>query len=335
MYTSKQFTKLNKFKQLRYASSSSNSASDQLMRLGKFPGRGNYLANFLPAGSKYVIERFGKFNRVEQPGLCILVPIVDKISYVVDERELCIRIDPELATTSDNVKVSLGGNLYVQFYDAEKACYGASTPIYAVSQFAQSVMRTSVGGLILDTLFKERAILNVKIKEALFEGTEKWGCRVIRFEITSLDPVDKHVAESLHKQSTAERDRREKIITAEADRKQTELNADAYKYKQIAEAQGDAEKKKISADADAYAILKKAEAEKEGINLIASAMNSVGGSGSMNAKLAQQYISALEKMGGRSTVIIPQNLSDIASMISVGSTVFKDLTNKGTETKKE
>jgi regulator of protease activity HflC (stomatin/prohibitin superfamily) len=302
-----------------------NSASDHLMRLGKFPSRSNVGINFLSSGYKYVVERFGKFSKVEQPGLCFLIPFVDRIAYAVDERELCIRIDPELATSKDNVQVSLGGNLYVQFYDAEKASYGASTPIYAVSQFAQSVMRTAVGGLKLDTLFSERASLNTEVRKALSEGTEKWGCKVIRFEITDLEPVDQNVAQSLHKQSTAEREKREKITSAEAFKQETELKADAYKYKQITEAQGDAEKTKIAADADAYKTLKRAEAEQEGIRLIASAMNEVGGFESMKTRLSSQYFDTLKSLGGKSTIIIPQNLGDVASMVAAGQSVFSNL----------
>jgi regulator of protease activity HflC (stomatin/prohibitin superfamily) len=325
---SKPITKLNvvRYSQPTHSrNQNANQSSDYLMRIGKFSSRPNVCINFLSAGCKYVVERFGKFSRVENPGLCFLIPFVDRIAYVVDERELCIRIDPELATSGDNVQVSLGGNLYVQFYDAEKASYGASTPIYAVSQFAQSVMRTAVGGLKLDTLFSERAALNTKIREELAEGTLKWGCKVIRFELTDIQAVDQNVAQSLHKQSTAERERREKIISAEAFKTETQLKADAYKYKQITEAEGDAEKTKITADADVYKTIKLAEAERQSIGLIASAMEESGGYDSMKTRLSIHYFDTLKTLGGKSTIIIPQNLGDVASMIAAGQSVFSDL----------
>lgn len=313
--------KLNKF--IRYNSSTSTHGSN-LMRLGKFPARRNWGVNFLRSGSKYIIERFGKFNRVENPGLSYLIPFVDKIAYVVDERELCLRIAPETAMTDDNVAVTLGGNLYIQFFDAEKAVYGASHAIYAVSQFAQAVMRTSVGGYKLDKLFSERTHLNSKVRAELEEGAQKWGCRVIRFEITDLDALDKNVSQALHKQSSAERSSREKIIAAEASKKETELVADGYKYQQIAQAKGDAEKVKLDADANAYKITAQAEAERKSLDLIAEALNKPGGKETMMAKLSEKYFDALKHLGQNSTIIVPQNLGDISSMIAAGHAVFKE-----------
>lgn len=312
----------------------SNSISDYLMRLGRFPSRSNSCINFFPSGSRYVIERFGKFNQVANPGLCVLIPFVDRIAYVVDERELSLLVSPELATTADNVQVSLGGNLYVQFYDAEKASYGATTPIYAVSQFAQSAMRTAVGGLKLDTLFSEREKLNIKVREALAEGTKVWGCKVIRFEITDIEPVDKNVAQSLHKQSTTERDKRETILVAQAFKEKTELEAAAYAFKQTTEAKGDAEKTKIIADAQAYKTLQNAKAEQESIRLLAAAMNEAGGIDSMKTRLSSQYFDTLKSLGSKSTIIIPHNLGDISGMIAAGANVFSNLksSNPTTET---
>ena len=134
---------------------------------GQFPSIRNKFINFLPSGYDYVIERFGKFSTVRKPGLNILIPFIDRIAYVVDNRELCLRIDPERATTEDNVMVKLGGNLYIKFYNPENAAYGAFRPIYAVSQYAQSVMRTAVGDIELDKLFKEKGHLNLMVKKVL------------------------------------------------------------------------------------------------------------------------------------------------------------------------
>lgn len=281
----------------------------------------NSVINFLPAGRKYVIERFGKFHRIALPGLRFLVPLVDKIAYVVDDRELCFRIDPEQATTKDNVGVELGGNLYIQFCNAERAAYGATNPIYAVSQLAQSVMRSSVGGIQLDRLFAERAIINQLVVEHLSdEVVGKWGCHVLRFEITDLCATDSVVADSLHKQSTAERDRREKIIAAEAHQQEVKLTADAYLYRQTTEAQGDANKIRVIAEAQANSV-----------RAIAQAIQQPGGQDAVATRLTQEYFKTLEQLGKSShtTLVIPQNLADVSSMVAVGKTVLDRVGGSG------
>lgn len=321
---------INTNKSIKKSYSTDNYSDEQwLMSWGRFPPRRNRGINFLSAGRKYVVERFGKFHSIKNPGLTILIPFVDKISYMVDEREICFRINPSMGTTSDNIMVSIGGNLYVQFTDAYLASYGAKLPIYSVIQFAQATMRTAIGNFTLDKLFSERNEINKQVKLALDDGTKKWGCDVIRFEITDLTPTDKHVSESLHKQATAERERREKIITAEANYRETQLNADAYKYKQIQEAVGDAEKNKIQTDAQVYFKLKNAEADKQSIEIVGSALYNQTGIDAMKMKLTDKYFDKLGDLGGKSTtLIIPQNLSSVTSMLSVADKLFTDIDKK-------
>ena len=311
---------------------SDDSMPDKRVTFGRFPSMMNWGINFLPAGHEYVVERFGKFHSVQKPGLCLQIPFIDKFSYVVDTRELCIRIEPEIATSADNVFVTLGGNIYLRFFDTHNAAYGASKPLYAASQFAQSVMRTAVGDLNLDKLFSERGHLNTMVKAHMEEGIKKWGCEIIRFEITDLEPVDRAVKDSLHKQSTAERDRREIEITAGAHKKKVELEADAYKYQQVAEATGDAEKVKLAADASAYEIEKKAKAQENSINMIGSALQGESGDKVVKYLLSKDYIQEFGKLANQSnTMIIPQDMSNLASMIGTGYSVFDKITNKTTE----
>ena len=316
---------VNQVRGFSVQSSSSNKIDNKILRTGRFSSQINKVINFLPAGHNYVIERFGKFHKVATPGLNILVPFVDQIAYAVDTRELCLRIDPEAATTEDNVRVNLGGNLYLQFADAEKASYGASNPIYAVSQLAQSVMRSAVGKIKLDKLFSERNILNETVIKNLSEDVVgKWGCKVLRFEITDLEAVDKAVIESLHKQSTAERDRREKVIAAEAyqrdteiraeaNKKKVELEADAYRYQKITHAQGEAE-----------SIIKIAEAQKEGLRMLSEAVSVNGGQTAVTTRLTEQYLATLKAFGEKgNTLIIPQNMGDVSAMLAMGKTVLE------------
>ena len=300
-----------------------------------FPRIRNTCVNFLPAGHNYVVERFGEFVGTLKPGLNMLIPFVHTITQV-ENRELCLRVEPEIATTKDNVMVTMGGNLYVRFTDPVKAVYGASRPIYSVQQLGQSVMRTEVGNFQLDTLFSERSSLNTNIRKYMNEGSpgengnvKDWGCSVIRFEITDLEPCDEAVSESLHKQSTADRERRETIITAEAHKRKVELEADAYAYEQLITAKGDADKIKLSADAEAYRIKTVAEAQRESIEMVATALTTEEADKVIKYRLSENYIEEFGKIAGESnTMIIPQNMSDLASMIGTGYKVFDGTANQ-------
>ena len=298
-------------------------SSHELLKRRKFPGTMNTVINVLPQGSVYVVERFGKFHAVKEPGLRILLPWIDKIRYVVDQRELSFRVDPEHAMTQDNVQVRLGGNLYVQFDDAYKAAYGASEPVYSVVQFAQSAMRTCIGGLKLDKALQERNTINERVTEAINKGAANWGCKVLRFEITDLFPTDKAVEDSLHKQSTAEREARERIITAEAKKRQTELETDAYKYQQETKAKGEATNIQLLAKAEADRILMLAEAQKKALEMTAEAIQSEGGLDAVKMKLGSQYIDSLGQiLKNNNTIVVPQTFSDIPSVLSVASRIW-------------
>lgn len=309
--------------------------SKNSVETGYFPSRGNYGLNILPNGYKYVIERFGRFTGVEGSGLKIMIPFVDKIAYVVDDREMVIPIDPQNATTDDNVMIVMAGNLFIRFSDAERAAYGANRPVHAATQFAQSVMRTAAGDYSLDVLFKERNSLNSTIVSSMTEGAAKWGCEVTRFEITELYPSDQAVSASMHKQSTAERERREVLINAEAYQKETEKKADAYRYKQEMEAQGNAERVKLEADAEAfrvrqiadanaYSIKQNADAQAESIQMISNVLVKEGGEQAIMKQLSEQYIAEFGKLAQKTnTLIIPQNVSDVSSIIASGMAAYK------------
>jgi len=316
---------------------------NELVERGKFPGRANTVINFLPQGYEYVVERMGKYAYTAQPGFTVLLPVIDQIRYVIDKRELCLRVDPQEATTADNVKIHLGGNLYVRFVDSYCAAYGAEKPVYAVVQLAQSIMRTAVGTYNLDKLFSERTGLNISIKTAMTgpEGISKWGCEVLRFEVTDLSPSDPRVSESLNKQSVAERDRREMTITAGAQKTKVELEAEAYRFQQITKAEGDAQQVKLSADAlaystqkaadaEAYRTEKQAEAEARRIQILAQALSeNTLGEGAAKLLLSQQYITEFGRLAKEgNTMIIPSNLSDIATIIASGSAALTASTKK-------
>lgn len=321
---------------VRFASS----VSDDMVERGYFGPRGNWGINFLGAGHEFVVERGGKYHGVYKPGITPLVPFLDKIKYCVDTRELCIDIDPAEATTADNVKVHIAGRLYIQFNDAFKAAYGAERPLYSSAQFAQSIARTAVGKFDLDKLFGERRQLSEIVRKRMMgepmvgdtaehgtgtESVKEWGAKVIRFEVTDLQPDSDRVVNSLDNQSVAERERRELVIGAEASKREAELKADAYRYQQVTEATGDAEQVRLNADARAYEVEKKAAADAERIRIIAKAIDEAGQEAA-NFMLAQGYITEFGQLAGNSnTMVVPGDVTDLAKIIGVGSSAMDKL----------
>lgn len=148
----------------------------------------NTVLNIVPQGHKYIVERFGKLYSIQDSGLFLAIPLVDNIAYVVDMRERALDIPPQSAITRDNVSVEVSGNLFVRFYDAEKAAYGALNPLYSVTQHAQSAMRSAIGEMELDEILHGRARLNSMIKGSLQEAAEPWGLEIRRYEITEITP---------------------------------------------------------------------------------------------------------------------------------------------------
>jgi regulator of protease activity HflC (stomatin/prohibitin superfamily) len=184
-----------------------------------------------------VIERLGKLRRVQKPGLFFAIPLIDKIRFVIDMREVAIKITPQSGITKDNVKLDVSGNVYCQFIDAEKAAYGANNPLYAVVQHAQSAMRAAIGELELDEVLHARARLNTFIQNAVAESAKSWGLEIKRYEITDITP-DTFMAESMDKQAAAERVRRAKVLDAEGNKKASELESEGERVRLKNESEG-------------------------------------------------------------------------------------------------
>lgn len=299
-----------------------NFRSVSSLATGRFPTRINSGINFLDNGYEYPIERFGRYVGTKTPGLTFLIPFIDKI-HQVDTRELCLRISPERAYTQDNVEVILGGNLFLQFVDSRKAVYGASMPLYAALQFAQGVMRTQVGKRELDQLFESRSEINKAVVEEMKEGASEWGCKINRFEITDLSPSDDAVAKSLHKQATALRDKKEKVLGSEGDKISTENRAiaDMFKVKQEADAYRYQQEQKGEGD---KALLKaQGEGEAARIESIARSLSCAGGGDVVKMVLSQRYIDAFSQLAQKSTTtLLPSDVGDVAKMVATGANIF-------------
>lgn len=194
------------------------------------------ILNFGRQGYQYVVERFGKFSRVEKPGIFWTIPVFES-TYVLDTRQMVIDVAKQNAYTSDNVAVSVAAQLYISIVNVEHACYKVSQPLVAVMSKAQSALRTAIGQNDLDHLLKDRNSINIAVNTALNNSVEEWGINVIRFEITELSP-DKRIQEAMDLQSTAERERRSSVIAAEGRKRAMELDAEGKKRSVELEAEG-------------------------------------------------------------------------------------------------
>jgi regulator of protease activity HflC (stomatin/prohibitin superfamily) len=210
--------------------------------------KANTIVNVCPQGSQMVVERLGKFKKVEEGGWFFAIPAVDDIRFVVDMREKALSITPQSAITKDNVHVHVSGNLYCQFIDAEKAAYGSKNPIYSVKQHAQSSMRAAIGEMELDEILHARAALNTIIRTTVQESAAAWGLEIKRYEITEVSP-DKFITDAMDKQAAAERDRRKKVLEAEGDKRSIELNSEGMKIQMRNESEGFLIKTKNEAEA--------------------------------------------------------------------------------------
>lgn len=282
-----------------------------------------------------VIERLGKFDRVVQGGLFFAVPIVDKIRFVVDQREKALSISPQSAITKDNVHVKVSGNVYCQFVDAEKAAYGSTNPIYAVRQHAQSAMRAAIGELELDEILHARAQLNKMIQSAVQEAAETWGLIIKRYEITEITP-DKFIMEAMDKQAAAERERRKKVLDAEGDKRSAELQSEGEKIRLKNESEGaliritnEAEARKVQlvleAEGEAISVQLKAKAQATSIQIISEALSGNSkGDAAAKLHLAKEYIEMYGRIGSQSnTMIFNERPADINSLMAQASSVMQ------------
>jgi len=281
-----------------------------------------------------VVERLGKLHSIEQPGFFFAIPIIDKITYVIDMREKAIEIEPQMATTKDNVSLSIAGNVFVEFKDAERAAYGSYNPLYAVRQVAQSSMRAAIGHMELDEILHAREKINDRVHADLSGVEETLGMTCKRYEITDIIP-DRHIADAMDKQAAAERSRREQIKGAEGDKQSAVLQSEGLKIKLINESEGEmiritneaeANKKKIllAAEAEAEAMLAVAKAQANSIEVIASAMTKPHGVEAARLRCAEDYIKMYGEMGKESnTMIFSQNPADVNGLLAQAASVFE------------
>src|SRR6187401_30162 len=270
----------------------------------------------VPQQSAFVVERLGRFADVKQAGLHFLVPFLDVIRYRHSLKEVAIDIAAQVCITRDNVQVGVDGILYLKVLNPERASYGIADYVFAITQLAQTNLRSEIGKIDLDKTFEERIHINMQVVQELDKASEAWGVKVLRYEIKNITPPHDVLA-AMEKQMRAEREKRAVILTSEGERDAAINKAEGEKQQVIKASEARKQQQINEAEGQAAAILSVATATAEGIRRVAEATQAPGGDEAIQLKVAQQYIEEFGKViNNADTIILPSNLSDVAAMIT-------------------
>ncbi|MGZ3253582.1 MAG: SPFH domain-containing protein [Burkholderiaceae bacterium] len=277
----------------------------------------------VPQQHAWVVERLGKYHATLGPGLNIVVPFVDRIAYKHILKEIPLDVPPQVCITRDNTQLQVDGILYFQVTDPMRASYGSSNYLSAITQLAQTTLRSVIGKMELDKTFEERDHINTTIVNAIDESAANWGVKVLRYEIKDLTPP-KEILHAMQAQITAEREKRA-LIAASEGRKQEQINiATGEREAAIAKSEGEMQASINRAQGQAAAILAIAEASAEALRKTASAIREPGGSDAVNLKVAEQYVNAFAQLARtNNSIIVPANLGDISGLIATAMQVVK------------
>ena len=270
----------------------------------------------VPQQNAWLIERFGKYNKTLLPGLNIILPFIDRVAYEHSLKEIAMDVPSQVCITKDNTQLHVDGVLFFQVTDPMKASYGSSNFIFAITQLAQTSLRSVIGKLELDKTFEERDIINAQVVHALDEAAVNWGVKVLRYEIKDLVPPEA-ILRSMQAQITAEREKRALIFASEG-RKQEQINiATGEREAFIQRSEGEKQAAINKAQGEASAILAVAEANALALRQISAAIEVPGSEAAMNLKIAEQYVQAFQNMASKNnTLIVPANMGDMSSLIS-------------------
>jgi len=276
----------------------------------------------VPQQSAWVVERLGKFSRVLEPGLNLIVPFLDRVAYKHSLKEVPLDVPEQVCITKDNTQLSVDGIIYFQVTDPRLASYGSSDYIQAITQLAQTALRSGIGKMELDRTFESRDEINQHVVSVLDEAGRTWGIKVLRYEIKSLTPPES-ILRSMQAQITAEREKRAVIATSEGKRQQEINVADGSRQAAILASEGQKQAAINKAQGEAAAIQLVADATANGVRAVAAAIGEPGGLSAANLKVAQQYIDAFANLAKQSnTLIIPSTVSDVAGIVSSAMTVL-------------
>ena len=277
----------------------------------------------VPQQSAYVVETLGRYNNTMRAGFHILVPFVQRVSYKHTLKEQAVDIPEQICITRDNVQVGVDGVLYLQVLDAKNASYGITDYMFAISQLAQTTLRSEVGKLDLDRTFEERTAINSALVTELDKATSAWGIKVLRYEIKNINPPHDVLA-AMEKQMRAEREKRAVVLTSEGERDAQINNAEGDKQRVIKESEAAKQKQINEAEGEAEAILAVATATAEGLRLVAQVVDSEGGLSAMRLRIAEQYVEQFGRLAQEgNTFVVPADMGNMASMFTLATSILK------------
>src|SRR2546423_2710292 len=276
----------------------------------------------VPQQNAWVVERLGKFHRMLEPGLQLIVPFVDGIAYKHSLKEVPLDVPEQVCITKDNTQLAVDGIIYFQVVDPRLASYGTSNYILAITQLAQTALRSEIGKMELDKTFESRDEINHKVVSVLDEAGRTWGIKVLRYELKSLTRPES-ILRAMQAQITAEREKRAVIATSEGKRQQEINIADGQRQAAILESEGQKQAQINKAQGEAGAIELVANANANAVRAVGSAIGTPGGMDAANLKIAEKYVGAFENLAKiNNTLIIPSNLSDVAGLVASAMTVL-------------
>ena len=284
----------------------------------------------VPQQHAWVVERLGKFDRILMPGLNIIVPFIDRVAYKHELKEFPLDVPSQVCITRDNTQLQVDGVLYFQVTDPMRASYGSSNYIDAITQLAQTSLRSVIGRMELDKTFEEREAINLAVVSVLDEAATNWGVKVLRYEIKDLTPPAE-ILRAMQAQITAEREKRA-VIAASEGRRQEQINiASGEREAAIQRSEGERQAAINRAQGEAASISAIAEATAQAIERVGNAAQLPGGDTAVNLRVAEQYVEAFAQLARtNNTMIVPANLGDVAGLIA---TVMKTVQGTGGSSK--
>ena len=277
----------------------------------------------VPQQDAWVIERLGKFHQILPPGLNVIVPLMDRVAYRHSLKEVPLDVPEQVCITRDNTQLGVDGLLYFQVTDPRLASYGSQNYVQAITQLAQTTLRSEIGKMELDKTFESRDEINRQVVSVLDEAGRTWGVKVLRYEVKSLTPPES-ILRAMQAQITAEREKRALIAKSEGQR-QEEINlAEGEKQAAVLKSEGDKQAAINKAQGDATAVRLIAEATAAAVEAVGNAINAPGGMDAANLKVAELYVQAFSNLAkSGTTLIVPSNLSDISTLVGSAMTVLE------------
>ena len=283
---------------------------------------------FVPQNRAWMIERFGKFQGVKEAGLNFIIPFIDQVAADRSLKEQAVDVPSQSAITKDNITLSVDGVLYFRVLDPYKATYGVDDYVFAVTQLAQTTMRSELGKMELDKTFEERSQLNASIVESINEAAEPWGIQVLRYEIKDIVPP-RSVMDAMEAQMKAERVKRAQILESEGDRQSAINVAEGKKQAQVLAAEADKTEQILKAEGEARAITAVAEAQADALRKVGEAADTEQGQKAIQLDLATKAISAKEAIARESSVVLlPEGGTDASSLVASSMSIINSLNKK-------